>query len=191
MFKNYKEILYDNETIETERLILRKFKKSDTTDIFEYATDAETLKYLDWSGVKTIEEIIFNITDFYWSRPGIYAIELKAEKKCIGCIDLRIIPEHEKSGFGYVLNRQYWHKGYMTEALNILLHFCFEKLDLNRVEATHYVGNEGSGQVMKKCGMEFEGISRQELKIKGIFHDVVRYGITKKRWTELSLSKKE
>ncbi|MCL2521627.1 MAG: GNAT family N-acetyltransferase [Erysipelotrichales bacterium] len=182
MVANYNEVLYDNETIETERLILRKFLKSDIADIYEYATDTETLKFLDWQGVKTVDEIIFNITDFYWSRPGIFAIELKAEKKCIGCIDLRIIPEHEKSGFGYVLNRQYWNKGYMSEALATLLKLCFEKLELNRVESCFYVGNEGSGAVMKKCGMEFEGIGKQELKIKGVFQDVVRYGITREKW---------
>jgi len=95
---------------------------------------------------------------------------------------LRLVPEHEKAGFGYALNRQYWGKGYMTEALSTLLKLCFEKLDLNRVESTHYIGNEGSGKVMIKCGMELEGVGKQEVKIKGIYHDVVHYGITKKLW---------
>lgn len=54
--------------------------------------------------------------------------------------------------------------------------------ELNRVEATHYIGNECSGKVMKKCGMEFEGIGKQEVKIKGIFHDVAHYAITRELW---------
>jgi ribosomal-protein-alanine N-acetyltransferase len=185
MVENYKEVLYDNEVLITERLILRKFTKNDVADILEYGSDSETLKYLDWSGVKTADEALKGIIDFYWSIPGIFAIEVKADKKCIGCIDLRINPEHEKSGFGYVLNRNYWNKGYMTEALTAVLNLCFEKLDLNRVESFHYAGNEGSGRVMEKCGMEFEGISKQEFKIKSVFRDVVRYGITKERWRTL------
>ena len=182
MVENYNEVLYDNEMLVTTRLILRKFRKTDASDIFEYGSDAETLKYLDWGGVQTIDEALNSIVSYYWSRPGIFAIELKESKKCIGGIDLRLMPEHEKSGFGYVLNRKYWNKGYMTEALSAVLKLCFERLKLNRVEASYYVGNEGSGKVMMKCGMEFEGIGKQEVKNKGVFQDTVRYGITKKQW---------
>lgn len=182
MVENYKEVLYENERLESERIILRKFIKADASDVLEYGSDEETLKYLDWNGVHTIDEALKNIIDYYWSKPGVFAIELKESKKCIGCIDLSLQPIHEKSGLGYVLNHRYWCKGYMTEALAAVLRLCFEKLELNRVEAEHYVGNEGSGMVMKKCGMEFEGISKQARKIKGIFHDVARYGITKDQW---------
>jgi len=53
---------------------------------------------------------------------------------------------------------------------------------LNRVEATHYVGNEGSGRVMQKCGMTYEGTGIKEVKIKGVFQDVVHYAILRKQW---------
>jgi ribosomal-protein-alanine N-acetyltransferase len=182
MVENYKEILYDNERLKSERIILRKFVKNDASDVFEYGSDAETLKYLDWNGVHTQNEALAIIIDYYWSRPCIFAIELKENHKCIGCIDLRLDPTHEKASFGYVLNRQYWRKGHMTEALSTVLRLCFEKLELNRVESKHYIGNEGSGKVMEKCGMNLEGIGRQENKIKGVFYDVAHYGITKELW---------
>ena len=181
MRKNFNEILYDNETVKTERLILRKFKKSDATDIFEYGSDAEVLKYLVWEGVKSVEAAVSAVVNFYWSKPGIFAIAL--DGKCIGGFDLKVEPEHEKASFGYVLNRRFWGQGLMTEALFAVLRLCFEGLDLNRVEATHYVGNEGSGRVMQKCGMEFEGIAKQEVKVKGVFRDTVHYGITKDGWS--------
>ena len=69
----------------------------------------------------------------------------------------------------------------MTEALSAVLNLCFEKLELNRVESTHYVGNEGSGRVMQKCGMKFEGMSPQKEKVKGVFVDMVHYGIIANR----------
>ena len=182
MVKNFKEILYDNERIETERLILRKSRKNDACDILEYGSDEETVKYLDWVGVKTAAEALEGIINYHWSNPGMWVIELKKNHKCIGSIDLRIKPEHEKSEFGYVLNRKYWNNGYMTEALSAVIKLCFAELDLNRVEAFHYVGNEGSGRVMQKCGMKFEGVSEQGLKVKDIFRDVVHYGMTKEYW---------
>ena len=185
MVANYKEVLYDNETLATPNLVLRKFKKEDAADVFEFASDDETVLFLTWEKHKTIDEAKAAIVDYYWSRPGIFAIELKTNRKCIGCIDLRLEPEHEKASFGYVLNRQYWGKGYMTEALSAALTLCFEKLELNRVEATHYVGNESSGRVMAKCGMELEGVGKQEEKIKGVFRDSVHYGITKAHWLSM------
>ncbi len=182
MINNYQKVLNDNKTLNSKKLILRRFKKEDSKDVYEFGSDEETLKYLTWNGFKTIGDAKSTIINHYWKRQGIYAIELKEENKCIGCIDFRLKPEHEKASFGYVLNRKYWGKGYMTEALSKLLEFYFSKLDLNRVEATHYVGNEGSGKVMIKCGMEFEGIAKKEVKVKGVFHDVVHYGITKEKW---------
>jgi len=70
----------------------------------------------------------------------------------------------------------------MSEALNLILDFSFSKLELNRVEATHYIGNEGSGRVMQKCGMRYEGTGIQEVKVKGIFYDVVHYAILREEW---------
>ena len=182
MVENYNEVLYDNETMVTKNLVLRKFLKEDAADVFEFGSDAETLEFLVWEGLKSVEEARAAIINYYWSRPGFFAIELQADQKCIGCIDLRIKAEHDKASFGYVLNRLYWGNGYMTESLSALLALCFEKLELNRVESTHYAGNEGSGRVMVKCGMEFEGVEKHKEKIKGIFRDVVQYGIIKERW---------
>lgn len=74
----------------------------------------------------------------------------------------------------------------MTEVLFVLLKLCFEELRLNRVESSHFIGNEGSGRVMKKCGMLLEGIGIQELKLKGIFCDLAHYGITKNYWEHIN-----
>jgi len=186
MVENYKEILYDNETLDCARITLRKFRKSDAQAVFDYGSDEETLRYLIWEGVKTLEEAKKSIFEHYWSRPGIFAIALKETDACIGAIDLRMEPEHEKAGFGYVLNRAHWGKGYMTEALSALLALCFESLELNRVESYYFVGNEGSARVMQKCGMEAEGTAKQALKIKGVFRDEARCGITRARWLELA-----
>ncbi len=170
--------------IQTNRLLLRKFTMKDKEAVLAYGSDKQTLKYLIWQGITDLDGAERAIM-VYYTKPGAYALELKGSSQCIGCIDIRIEPQHEKASFGYVLNRGYWNHGYMTEALTAILEFCFEELELNRVEATYYVGNEGSGKVMEKSGMKFEGLSIQEVKIKGIFHDVAHYGITRLQWNEM------
>ncbi len=181
MREDYKEILHSHTDISTKRLLLRKFTLDDIQDIYTYASDEQTLKNLAWTGIKSLEEAKELIDGFY-SNDGVYAISLKDTGRCIGCICLNVIPEHEKADFGYVLNIKYWNQGYMTEALNSVIMFCFQELELNRVEAFHYVGNEGSGKVMENCSMRKEGYAIQEVKIKGVFRDVVHYGITKEKW---------
>lgn len=182
MVDNYDEVLKESEVLLSDRITLRKFKADDCMDVLEYGSDELTVKYLVWNSFENLDEAKAAISGYYLSRPGIYAIELNESLKCIGCISIELEPFHEKASFGYVLNRKYWGKGYMTEALSTILSFCFDKLELNRVEATHYVGNEASGKVMEKCRMKQEGLGIKEVKIKGIFQDVVHYGIIREHW---------
>ena len=121
------------------------------------------------------------VREIYMRKRHICCV-LKSENKCIGCIDIRLVPEHEKATFGYCLNRDYWNRGCATEVLALILELAFAKLKLNRVESTHYAGNETSGRVMQKCGMIYEGTGVKEVKIKGVFHDVVHYAILKDDW---------
>lgn len=178
----YEKKLSEIKLLKTQRLLLRWFEESDVEDVFEYASDEVVVKFLTWPPHRNIEYTKSRFLNFFVGKSGMFAIELKSEKKCIGCIDLRVDTANDKGFFGYVLNQKYWNKGYMTEALKEVLDISFKNLGLNRVEATHYVGNEQSGKVMKKSGMKLEGVSEEEVKIKGIYMDVVHFGILKKDW---------
>jgi ribosomal-protein-alanine N-acetyltransferase len=151
-------------------LILRPFSIKDVKDVFLYASDAIVTKYLTWPPHDSLSQTEKVVKEFFMDHLGIFAIELKSEHKCIGAIDLRLRTEHDKASFGYVLNRAYCNRGYTSEALNLILNLSFSKLNLNRVESTHYVGNEASG-------MKYEGTGIQEVKIRGTFYDVIHYGI--------------
>lgn len=175
----------------SQRIMLRPFDVNDVDDMFEYASDDDVTEYLNWTSCTNYDDIIEVLNRYHLSKPGVWAIELIEEKKCIGCIDLRIIPEHQKASFGYVLNKKYWNNGYMTEAVLAVINFAFNELNLNRIEATYYVGNEGSGKVMKKCNMKYEGIGVQEVCIKNVFRDVVHYALLRSEWINSKLSNKQ
>ncbi|NMB38908.1 MAG: GNAT family N-acetyltransferase [Firmicutes bacterium] len=179
---NNEEILRKNVYLESERLLLRPFSLDDAEDMYAYASDPIVTKYLTWQPHINIAQTRKVLNDFFINKPGIYAIVLKQEQRCIGCIHIRIDDRHDKASFGYVLNRDYWNHGYMTEALDQILELAFNKLKLNRVESTHYARNERSGRVMQKAGMYYEGVGRQEVKIKGTYYDVVHYAILRNEW---------
>jgi ribosomal-protein-alanine N-acetyltransferase len=81
---------------------------------------------------------------------------------------------------GYSFSREFWNRGYATEALRAVLASAFESLPLNRVEAQHDLRNPASGRVMEKCSMTFEGILRQRICNKGEFIDVALYAILRR-----------
>jgi [ribosomal protein S5]-alanine N-acetyltransferase len=85
--------------LETERLVLRLFEDSDIEDIYEYASDEEVVKYLTWSVHKNIDYTRECFPEFFLNKPGVFAIELREEKKCVGCIDLRIEEKNDKASF--------------------------------------------------------------------------------------------
>lgn len=184
MGRKYDLILSQHKTLYTNRLKLRQFSMEDRKDVFEFASDEEATKYVTWETHRTMDQSVNSILNYY-SRSGIYAIELKEEKKkCIGCVDIRIDSYNDKATFGYILNRRYWNKGYMSEVLKEILRFAFEELGVNRVEAEYYVGNEASGRVMQKCNMTHEGRGIQEVKVKGTYYDVDHYAILRSNWTQ-------
>ncbi len=173
--------LWAVQCLQGRKITLRRFREADAAAVYAYGSDAETVSQVKWDGVKTPEEALASVRDFFLVKSGAFAIALPSDL-CIGAIDLRPELPHEKAGFGYILNRAYWNRGYMSEALGLLLNYAFSVLELNRVESHHYADNPASGRVMEKCGMRREGLMRQECKIKGIFRDCVHYGILREEW---------
>ena len=55
---------------------------------------------------------------------------------------------------GYWISEDYWNKGICTEALKILIKYCFEVKKYNVIWGTYFVDNLASGRVMEKCGFE-------------------------------------
>ncbi len=150
----YKDVL------ESDRLFFRHFNINDAQDVYEYSIDEETVKYLTWSTHKNIDQTIESINSFL-SGDSVYAIVLKDIEKVIGCFDFRIVDE-DVATFGYVLNRKYWNKGYMSETLSTFIKYLFNELDIKEIYAMHEKGNIASGKVMKKCGMKWTHFAKDE-----------------------------
>jgi [ribosomal protein S5]-alanine N-acetyltransferase len=152
------------EQIETERLILRKPRKDDAPAIFlAYARDTEVTRYMTWRPHKNVEETyrIVELMLKLWDEGEAYSyvITLKDADSAIGMIAMH--PEGFKVAIGYVLARQYWNKGYVTEAALVVTHWLLKQPDIYRVFATCDVENPASARVMEKVGMQREGILRR------------------------------
>ncbi len=107
-----------------------------------------------------------------------FAIEQAVTKKFTGLIALKIGHKKFKNAeVWYKLHRDFWGKGFGTEALNAILTFGFEELKLHRIEAGCAVDNIGSIKVLEKVGMTKEGRKRQVLPLKSGWSDNFEYAI--------------
>jgi ribosomal-protein-alanine N-acetyltransferase len=83
-------------------------------------------------------------------------------------------------GYGGVA--AYAGRGYMTEAMRLLLREAFTRLDLHRIEANIQPGNKPSIALAQRCGFELEGFSPRYLKVGGRWRDHERWAIRAETW---------
>ena len=154
-------------TIETQRLILRRFVREDAEAMFEnWASDPLVTQYLTWPTHENVEISAIVIEDWIarYCEPDYYqwAIELKDIHGLVGSIS--VVHHNDRVGkmeIGYCIGRKWWHCGITSEALAAVIDFLMEAVGAQRVEACHDPRNPYSGAVMAKCGMRFEGTQRQ------------------------------
>lgn len=174
--------LIKNKKIESERIILRPVTLEDAPDMFAYASDEETIRYV-FERHQTIKDTEEAIGTFFLANPiGKYAIELRGEGKMIGTVAIRVDEANKKGEIGYALSRHYWGNGYMTEAGWAILELAFEKLKLEKVYAMHDEDNSASGRLMQRLGMKKEGIAKHNRIHKGKAVTDVYYGILKSEY---------
>ena len=155
-------------TIETERLILRRFTMEDVEPMFlGWASDPVVCKHMTWPPHESVEvtrELLSRWTASYVAADYYnWAIVLKENgPKPIGNISTAHVKEKTLCAtMGYCMSKAHWGKGIMTEALTAIIDFFFDQVGFNRVDADHDVNNPASGRVMEKSGMRFEGTARQ------------------------------
>jgi len=188
--------------LETKRLILRKPKISDWSDIVEGIGEYDVAKMLvkvpyPYTGkdAKSFLKRKIKIWRGKDINDYVFMIELRSEKKVIGCIGL-----HEVDRFfgvatvGSWINKKYWRNGYMTETQIVLNNFAFNKLKLRRLNADVFTGNIASNATKIKLGYRLEGMQRKAKRSKatGKIYDINVYGLLKEDWqkTKPKLDKK-
>jgi len=170
-------IFRDPPEIETPRLILRRMRKTDSTDMYEYARDPAVSEYLLWqpheSEAYTRRYLNYLQTRYRAGDFHDWAVVWRDADKMIGtCGFTSFRLDANSAEIGYVLNRSYWGMGVAPEAVRAVLRFGFLELRLHRIEAHYMIGNDRSRRVMEKVGMTYEGTQRDSLFVKGRYVSV-------------------
>ncbi len=172
-------------TIETERLVLRRFEAEDTRDMYNnWACDDEVNRYMtsiSLTDPSQAEKAIGNwklrydnIEFYHWN------ITLKAEEDVKSAGFVCVVAndnDAQKAELGYCIGKKWWNCGYMTEAVSAVTKYLIDEIGYNRVEVQHDTDNPASGKVAQKCGMQYEGTLRQFMNNKGKLCDIAVYSV--------------
>jgi len=173
----------------TPRVLLRRFVAEDLDDVYEYIGDPEVTRYLivetqtrqqtrAWLEQRLAE--YRNGSAMTWWP---WAIVSRPENKVVGGCALRSFDRAARRiEVAYALAQGYWRRGIMSEALGLLLEFCFVQLGVNRVEAIVMPENAASCRMLEKLGFRLEGIMRQRDYFKDARHDMAMYALLAQDW---------
>jgi RimJ/RimL family protein N-acetyltransferase len=170
------------ETIETDRLLLRRPRADDATAIFaRYASDPEVTRFISWPkhSVVADTEAFLAFSEAQWTRwpAGPYLVVSRADGALLGGTGLGFETPYRAST-GYIFARDAWGRGYATESLRAMVGIAAQ-IGVERLYAVCHVSHLASARVLEKGGFEREGILRRYIEFPnlapGVAADVLCY----------------
>jgi RimJ/RimL family protein N-acetyltransferase len=172
-----------------QKVVLRPVKRSDIQYFLKWFNDPEVTQYLamylpmtEMAEEKWVENLA-NETNGTGVHFVIEAIGNESAK-AIGSIGLHgISPKDHFATFGIAIGeKDYWSKGYGTEAARLIIKYGFEQLNLHRVSSSAFSFNERSLRLHRKVGFQEEGRQREAVFKNGQYHDLVMFGLLREEW---------
>jgi ribosomal-protein-alanine N-acetyltransferase len=161
----------------------------DAEGMFAYASDPEVTRYVLWDIHRSIEDcesFLRSAMEGYERGDfGGWAVVLKDSGAFVGTcgLDAGYAPEHARAKLGYVLSREHWGKGFMSEAVRAVIRFGFVRIiRLKRIQARCIAKNVASARAMEKAGMTYEGTLRESEFIKGAYQNMKLYSILRREY---------
>ncbi len=180
---SFREVFNSFPELETDRLVIRRMEYDDADDFFEIYDNRDVTEYLDWKGPdseETAEMLIEYFNNQFDSMSAIrWGIEEKSSGILIGTMVVHDFVKESIADLGYDLNRKFWKKGYMTEAMKAILSFCFTEMELHRIQCLISPENKPSVALVEKLGFTKEGLLRKRgfHEDDKVFYDVLQYSL--------------
>ena len=167
-------------TLTTPRLTLRPWQETDLEDFYEYARVDGVGQMAGWVPHKSAEESKVILSHFI---EGKHVFALEHNGKVIGSLGIEEYNEEnnpelaELQGreIGYVLSKDYWGQGLMTEAVRAVINYLFEQVGLDFIVCGHFTDNIASRRVQEKCGFVHKKLIQSE----------TRYGAVRDTWLSI------
>lgn len=177
--------------IESERLILRRFERSDGSDMLKYWVSDERVQPAYGEPAYTTESEVDGLLGKYISAYESgncfrWAIIEKKSKICIGQIAFFLVDARNNfAEIEYCIGVDFQRQGYAPEATKAVLKFGFETAELHKIQICCRSNNFPSKKVIEKCGFVYEGALRDYFYINGEYFDRLYYSILRDEFEEV------
>lgn len=170
--------------IETERLILRPYRRDDIDDLVQLLADYDVSRYLAQvpypytraDAEAWIDRVRDRIMD---GRNAVFAVGLRTGARLIGALGLH--PTEAGAELGYWLGKAYWDQGYASEAVRAVVDFGFTHTPTPLIHAAAHLENRASSRVLEKAGFRYVGDQIRHTPVRGDFPSH-RYELTRGDW---------
>jgi RimJ/RimL family protein N-acetyltransferase len=174
-------------TLESERLLLRRFAESDLPQFLAYLNDPQVARYQSWESYSEPQArgVIEGQKDSDPGLPGrwfTFAVELKETGALVGHVALKTQEDTRQAEIGFTLAREFHGKGLAFEAAARVLDYAFTRLELHRVTAITDCENKKSAALLGRLGMRREGHFIQNIWFKGKWGDEYLYAVLREEW---------
>ena len=167
--------------LHTKRLDLVEIKQEHLGDIFKLFSDQRITRF--YNIVTLVQEneaqkLIDWFQNRYKEKAGIrWGIELNGERNIIGTIGFNNFTRNHRANIGFDLQAEFWNLGFIAEALEAVLDFGFDSLEINRIEAEVMQGNIASEKVLSKAGFKKEGLLREWMYFNDQHYDMTMFSL--------------
>jgi RimJ/RimL family protein N-acetyltransferase len=179
--------LFEPIVIPTESLTLRFLSEADLPAVYDIFSHPEVMRYWSyppWNDISQAQQWLIEVQEGYRTRNDIqFGIERHADHVLVGtCTLFQFHPVSRRAELGYALGRPYWGFGYMHTALQALLGYTFQTLNLNRLEADIDPRNLASARTLERLGFQKEGYLRERWIVNDEVSDTALYGLLRREW---------
>jgi len=179
--------------LETERLLLREITMEDLDWYVEHFSRPEMVEGTGFPGPESREvaekELREYIVDLFGNKDGFrWGICVRGDSKLIGSLGFYkwVRPSGHMAEMGYDLQREYWGKGIMSEAMRAVVDFGFERMRLTRIEALVFIFNTRSAKLLEGLGFKREGVLRSRgVTHEGVIWDDSMFALLREDWQAL------
>jgi len=147
------------DTISTDRLIMRRWRDSDKEPFAALNGDVDTMRYFPATLSRAESDAFVGRMEGLFEQQGfgLWALEIAATGEFIGFTGLNPMPADVPGAggmeVGWRLAKEFWHRGYATEAARAALAVAFDSLGLAEIWSMTAVLNEPSQAVMRRLGL--------------------------------------
>ena len=171
----------------TRRLLLRPLRADDAPGMYAIYSDPQTMRFWSAQVIGDLEAAASMVGDDLRLQldgsAAFWAVVLPQTGRVIGKFSLFYInPENQRAEIGYVLNRQFWGKGYGTELLGAMIETAFDTYQLHRLEADIDPDNAASLALLRKFGFREEGRFRERWLMGEEWRDSIMMALLAPAW---------